>query len=135
MSSEDNIETLRGAMEAFNRRDFDAALTTVSDDIRWERFLSRTESGTAAVNGKDELRAAWESQVEAVDLSTEVEEYIPIGEDKVAVVMQMVAHGSASEITLRIPATWVWAFDDRGLIFEVRTYDTREDALRDTKPD
>ena len=135
MSADDNVERLRRAIEDFNRRDFDDALAVVTDDIRWERFLSKTESSTDAVRGKQELRAVWESQVEAVDLRVEPEEFIPIGEHKVAVVMQLVAHGSASEITLRTPATWVWAMDDRGLAFEVKTYDTREAALRDTKPD
>jgi len=135
VSAADNVEMLRKAIEAFNRRDFDAALAFVTDDIRWERFLSKTESGTAAVRGKEELRAAWDSQVEAVDLRVEPEEFIPIGEVWVAVVMQLVAHGSASEITLRTPATWVWAINDGGQAFEVKTYDTREEAIRDTKQD
>ena len=63
-----NVETYRAGHKAFNRRDFDAALAYLRDDVTWERFLSRAEAPTPVVRGKEELRAAWESQVEAVDL-------------------------------------------------------------------
>jgi ketosteroid isomerase-like protein len=64
----ENVDRVRQGIEAFNRRDFDAALAMLSDDIIWECFLSQTESATPEVRGKRELRAVWESQVEAVDL-------------------------------------------------------------------
>jgi ketosteroid isomerase-like protein len=55
--SQRHVERIREGLEAFNRRDFDAALALLSDDITWERYLSRTESATPAVQGKQELLA------------------------------------------------------------------------------
>jgi ketosteroid isomerase-like protein len=125
----ENAETVRTVVDAFNRRDFDAALAPLRDDVTWERFLSRAEAATPAVLGKEELLAVWKSQVEAVDLRVEPEEFIPIG-DRVVAPMRMIARGSGSEIELSSSITWVSTFDDEGLCTKVEAYDDREDALR-----
>jgi ketosteroid isomerase-like protein len=128
--SEDNVEKIRRGMEAFNRRDFDAALASLRDDVTWERYFSRAETTTPVVRGKAQLRAAWESQVEALDLRVEPDEFIPVGDDKVVVSMRMVAHGSASEISLTETVTWVWTFGADGLGASVEAFETREHALK-----
>jgi ketosteroid isomerase-like protein len=127
--SERNIELIREGIEAFNRRDFDAALEAVSDDVTWERFLSRAEADSPYVRGKEELRAVWESQVEAVDIRIEPEEFIAAGDDKVVVPSRMVAHGSGSEIALSAPVTWVWTIDETGRTAKVEAFETRAAAL------
>jgi ketosteroid isomerase-like protein len=127
--SEENVETVRRGIEAFNRRDFDTALTYVRDDVSWERFLSRAETTAPVVRGKEQLRAAWESQVEAVDLRAEPEAFIPVG-DKVVVPMLMAARGSASEISLKVSVVWVCSFGDDGLVASVAAFESREDALK-----
>ena len=71
------------------------------------------------VRGKDELRAVWESQVQAVDIRVEVEEFISAGQNQVVAPMRMVARGSGSEITLTAAVTWVFTFDASGLIESV----------------
>ena len=126
--SEANVEKLRAGIEAFNRRDFDAALALMTDDVEWDRFLSRMESQTPVVRGKEELRAVWESQVEAVDLQAEPEEFIAV-ESKVVVPVRMVGHGSSSDIPLSTPITWVWTFNDDGLCCSVEAFETVDDAL------
>jgi ketosteroid isomerase-like protein len=128
--SEENVDKVRKGIEAFNRRDFDAALALLSDDVTWERFLSRTESQTSVVRGKEELRAIWESQVEAVDLRAEPDEFIAVGDDKVVVPGRMLAHGSESEISLAAPMTWVWTFDENGVATKVEAFESRDEALR-----
>lgn len=80
--SEENVEKIRKGIEAFNRRDFDAALALLADDITWEGFLSRTETQLRH-RGKEQIRAAWESQVEMLDVRAEPEEFIAVGTDKV----------------------------------------------------
>jgi ketosteroid isomerase-like protein len=127
--SQANIELVRRGIEAFNRRDFDAALATVRDDVTWERFLSRAEADTAEVRGKEELRAVWESQVEAVDIRLEPEEFIAAG-DKVIVPSRMVARGTGSEIALSAPVTWVWTIDADGLLASVEAFDSRAGAVK-----
>ena len=112
-------------MEAFNARDFDRALTGLREDVTWERFLSRADTDSPVVRGKDELRAVWESQVEAVDIRLEVEELTAEGSRRVVASTRMVARGSDSEITLSAPVTWVFTLDASGLIASV---EIREDS-------
>ena len=119
--TEGNVERVRRGINAFNRRDFDAALATVRDDVEWERFLSRAEADSDYVRGKEELRAIWESQVEALDIRIEPEEFIAAG-DKVIVPCRMIAHGSGSEINLSTPVTWVWTIDGGGLAATVEAF-------------
>jgi ketosteroid isomerase-like protein len=127
--SETHIEMIRNGIEAFNRRDFDTALAAVRDDVTWDRFLSRADTGTPVVRGKEELRAVWESQVEAVDIRFEPEEFIAAGDHKVIVPAQMVAHGSSSEITISASVVWVWTIDEDGLTAKVEAYESRAAAL------
>jgi ketosteroid isomerase-like protein len=128
--SEGNVDKVRRGIEAFNRRDFDAALSYLRDDVTWERFLSRTESTVAVVRGKEELRATWESQVEAVDLRGEPEEFIPVGDHKVVVPMRLVARGSGSEIPVTASVTWLCTIGADGLCASVEAFEKREDALK-----
>ena len=127
--SERNLELVRSGIDAFNRRDFDAALAAVRDDITWERFLSRAEADSPVVRGKEELRAVWESQVEAVDIRLEPEEFIAAGDDKVIVPSRMVARGSGSEIGLSAPVTWVYTIDEDGLVAKVEAFESPAAAL------
>ena len=125
-TADDNIDLVRRGFEAFNARDFDTALAGLREDVTWERFLSRAETDTPVVRGKDELRAVWESQVQAVDIRVEVEEFISAGENRVIAPSRMVARGSGSEITLSEEVTWVIAFDASGLIASVEVSESQE---------
>ncbi len=127
--SQENIERVRQGIEAFNRRDFDAALDALRDDVTWERFLSRAENVTPMIRGKEELRSVWENQVEAVDIRAEPDEFIAVG-DKVVVPMRVVGRGRGSEIPLTASVTWVWTMDSDGLVARVEVFESREDALK-----
>ncbi|HKP89909.1 MAG TPA: GNAT family N-acetyltransferase [Thermoleophilaceae bacterium] len=112
---------------AFNRRDFDAALALAPDDVTWEPLLSRAES--PLLRGRDEIRAAWESQVEALDVRVEPRELIPAGEDHVIVSLRMVGHGRGSDMPVSTAATMMWTFGDDGRWARVRLFDGVEEAL------
>ena len=43
---------------------------------------------------------------------------------------RMVAHGTASEVTVSAPITWVWSIDNEGLATSVEAFETRAEALR-----
>ena len=127
--SNENVQAVREVIDAFNRRDFDAAMAPLKDDVTWERFLSRAEATSPAVRGKAELLAVWKSQVEAVDIRVEPEEFIQVG-NKVIAPMRMCARGSGSAIELVSVVTWVSTFDDGGLCTKVEAYESRDEALR-----
>src|SRR5215211_2999674 len=61
--SRENVELVREVFEAFNRRDFDSALDLWHDSIDW-RTLFSVEADV--LRGKQEIRAAWERQIEAL---------------------------------------------------------------------
>ena len=122
-----HADTIREGIEAFNRRDFDAALELLDDGIVWHSFLSQTQG--EVLGSKEEIRAAWESQVDVLDLRAEPEEYIPVGDDKVVVPIRMVACGRGSEMSLAASIVWVWTLGDDGRGTCVEVFDTRESAL------
>lgn len=53
----DPIATLRAAYAAFNRRDLDAALALLTDDVDWPNLLDATRA-----HGRPAVRAYWERQ-------------------------------------------------------------------------
>jgi ketosteroid isomerase-like protein len=128
-SRKTTVELIRSGIDAFNGRDFETAMAVLRDDVTWERFLSRAEADFPVVRGKEELRAVWESQVEAVDIRLEPEEFIAAGDDKVIVPSRMVARGSGSEIALSAPVTWVWTIDEDSLVAKVEAFETLAAAL------
>ena len=127
-TSEENIEIVRKGVEAFNAREFHTALAGVREDVTWERFLSRAETDTPVVRGRDELRAVWESQVQAVDIRLKVEEFIAEGENRVVARTRMVARGSGSKIMLSEEVTWIFTLDTNGLIASVEVSESSADS-------
>jgi ketosteroid isomerase-like protein len=125
--TEDNVELVKRGIEAFNRRDFDAALALAAEDISWEPFLSRAETEQPLV-GHDAIRAAWESQTEAVDLRIEAAEYIPVGADKVVVPARLLAHGRASDAFVEESVAWLFRATD-GLLWSVEVFEDSAAAI------
>jgi|SoiMethySBSTD1v2_1073268.scaffolds.fasta_scaffold1966752_2 ketosteroid isomerase-like protein len=125
--SQEYVETLREAFDAFNRRDFDAAIATVAEEITWEPFLSETE--TPLLRGKEQVRAAWEAQVVMMDVRVETEELIPVGEHKVVACFRLIAQGHGSGMPLDAPVIWVFTSGDDRLTTSVERYDSRDEAL------
>jgi ketosteroid isomerase-like protein len=81
--SQENVELVRAGYEAFNRRDFDAALALAHDSISWRTLFSVE---TDVLRGKQEIRAGWERQIEALDVHIDVVELTPLDETRVLAV-------------------------------------------------
>jgi ketosteroid isomerase-like protein len=125
--SEENVEKIRKAIEDFNRRDFDAALAVATEDFTWEPFLEQT--ATPLLRGKAQVKAAWESQVELLDLRVEPREFIAVDANNVVVTAQLVVKGKGSGMPLTRSIALVYTFGTDGLITSVDTHDSREEAL------
>ncbi len=125
--SEAHVERLRRSYEAFNRRDLDATFEIFRDDATLEPFLSRAE--TDLLRGRQQIREAFEAQIEAMDLRVEPQAFISVGEDTVIVPTELTTHGSASEMDLTASVTWLVVMDEEGLVVTARSFDSPEEAL------
>ena len=122
--SEENIEIVRSGLAAFNRRDYEAALDHAHDDVVWKPFFS-TE--TRALQGREQVIAAWREQVDLLDISIYAERYIAVG-DKVVAPLRWTGKGQQSGATVEATAVQVYTLTD-GKIASAETFDTLDEAL------
>jgi ketosteroid isomerase-like protein len=120
-----NVELVRAVFEAFNRRDFDAALARGHDSISWGTLFSVE---TDVLRGKQEIRAAWERQIEALDVHIDVLELTPLDEKRVLAVGKWTGRGSESGTPVAQAAVQVFTVED-GQLRSVETYASRNEAL------
>ena len=100
--SQENIEVIRGAYAAFNRRDLDAVLEAVDPDIEWHQITQFPDR--AVYRGHEEFRNRFitEQLIEQFgDFRIDVEEFVDAG-DHVVMIGHIVAHGSASGVPIRL---------------------------------
>jgi uncharacterized protein len=100
--SQENVEIVRRAYEAFNRHDWDATLEAVDPDIEWNQITQFPDR--AVYRGRKEMRDRfWNEQLveQFGDFRIEVEEFVDAG-DHVVMLGYIVAHGSASGVPIRL---------------------------------
>jgi uncharacterized protein len=124
--SQENVEVVRRALEAFEQGGLDATLRFYDPEVTWEEARDEPEAEThRGHNGVRALVEKW--LVPFDDLRIEPEEFIDAGE---AVVMPYRFRGrersSGTDITA--PETWVFWLRD-GMICEVREYRHKAEAL------
>jgi ketosteroid isomerase-like protein len=123
--SAQNLELVRAVFEAFNRRDIDGVLGLWHDSISWRTLFSVE---TDVLRGKQEIRAAWERQIEALDVHIEVVELTPLDETRVLAVGKWRGRGSESGAPVEQTAVQVFTVED-GRLRSVETYASRDEAL------
>jgi ketosteroid isomerase-like protein len=121
-----NLEVMRTAMEAFNRRDgkaFDALLSEDAEIIPVRASLEGTtyRGGDAGTQYCAAVETTWQ------DLGWEIEELKARG-DLVLAVGHIRGHGRDSGVTIDSRAGWIAEFRD-GLILRFHTYADRDEAL------
>jgi ketosteroid isomerase-like protein len=124
--SEENVDAMRTAMEAFNRRDgenFNALLTEDAEIVPVRAALEGTTYRGAGAG--TEYCAAVERSWD--DLGWEIEE-LRDGGDWVLAVGRIRGQGRDSGAAIDSRAGWVAHFRD-GLIVKFQTYADRDDAL------
>jgi ketosteroid isomerase-like protein len=125
--SQENVEIVRAAIDAFNRRDgetFDALLATNAEIIPVRAALEGTvyRGADAATQYCAAVEASWEN------LSWEVDE-IKNGADWVLALGRIRGRGRGSGATIDTRGAWLARFHD-GLVTHFRTYPDRSDALK-----
>jgi ketosteroid isomerase-like protein len=122
--SQENVELFRRALEAFNRRDFDAVLEQLDPEAEWHPGVAASLGGeTTTFRGQEEVRKGLQDLVDAFeDLHLEVSEMRDLG-DRVLAMGRLRAHGTESGVEIESPwaylvqyksgkAIWVRAFLD-----------------------
>jgi ketosteroid isomerase-like protein len=104
--SEENVENIRQAVEAFNRRDADAFVALASPNIEWED--PSFWSGVARTyRGREEVREWFNQIVEPWEsIHVEIEEVSEAADDRVFVGLFLTARGKGSGV--EAPGLRVW---------------------------
>ena len=123
-----NVELVRAVFEPFNRRDF--TLAFAHDSITW-RTLFSVEADV--LRGKQEIRAAWKRQVEALEPHIDILELTPLDETRVLAVGKWRGRGSESGAPVEQTAAQVFTVED-GRLRNVETYSSRNEALAGSGP-
>jgi ketosteroid isomerase-like protein len=124
--SQENIHVVRAGIEAWNRRDWDAAMVAFHPEIEW-RNSGVVPDVADVYHGHEGVRAFWDSWAGSwEDIRIEPEEFIDLG-DRVLVLACFRASGR-NQIEVNQPVAHLWTLRD-GLILSFRSYWNRAEAL------
>ena len=95
--SQENIDKARAFIEAYNRRDFDAAVESFDPEIDW---VLPAHQSSDSCRGPDEIKRFWEGIDETFDeLRLEPQEFLDAGDH---VVTRLRHHGRGKESGIAI---------------------------------
>jgi ketosteroid isomerase-like protein len=95
--SDENVDKARDFIDAYNRRDFDAAVEAFDPEIEW--VLPERQSSDSC-RGPDEVKRFWEGLDETFDeLRLEPQEYVDAG-DRVATRLRHHGRGKRSGLEI-----------------------------------
>lgn len=123
---EQNVETIRQGLEAFNRADIPAIMETCDPDAEFVPLRAVLEGVT--YKGEEGLRKFFaETSEEWSMLRIEPQEFRAAG-DRVLFLGRFQARGRASGVEVDVPAAWV--FDMRaGKVLRLQAYTDQEEAV------
>ena len=123
--SQENVELLRRATEAFNRRDLDASLTLTDDDVE---VIPRAGAMEGSYRGHDGVRRWWKDLLGVFpDFTIEIVEVRDIG-DLTLATTRLRGHGAGSD-TPTEETIWQVARWRRGKCVWWRTFSNWGEAL------
>lgn len=125
--SQEAVDLLRRAVDAFNRRDLDAFLALCDPDVEFISYLMQVEGG-GPYHGHDGVRSWWERLLAVYpDFRVEIESARDLGNRTMA---RMRAHGRGVESDAPIDQTlWQVAEYRRGKVIWWRFVSTEAGAL------
>jgi len=126
--SEENVEVLRRAMEAFDSEGFDGLTEFWHPDINW-RAMRGAPDDVGVFTGHDAMRRYLDDWLEMFDDSRiEPEEFIDAG-DRVVVMQHASGKSKRTGIPVDMRYAVVYTVQD-GKIVRGREYATRDEALK-----
>jgi ketosteroid isomerase-like protein len=126
--SQDNVEIVRRAQEAFNRRDVGDFLADVDPAVEWD-WSRAVGPDREIIRGREQVAGFIRSWWDAFDESVVVEDEIIDAGEHVVVAFHGRQRGRGSGAEVQGPGSvLVWTFRD-GQAINVTLYQTRNDAL------
>jgi ketosteroid isomerase-like protein len=128
--SQENVEIVRGQIEAFNARDYEAALAVLDEEVEWHvpdvAALDAPESGV--LRGRAQVAEQFARWFEAWEAHTyQVTDARGQGEHVFIAGLQ-VGRGRQSGLDVRLPTFHVFTLRDRKIV-AMRTFPERAEAL------
>ena len=124
--SQDNVEIVRRAFEAFNRDGPEAALAWLAPDVEWHDLPDQPDAGVHYSHAGF-LAAIEQFFGELEDYRVDLDETIDHGEQVIAC-FRVVGRGRGSGATFEQRMAAVWTLQN-GCIVRVANFGTREEAL------
>jgi ketosteroid isomerase-like protein len=129
--SEENVELVREAVEAFNRGDFDAALERMHPDIEWQ--TPDTFPDAATYRGREAVREFWQTWRETFrGFRLRLEECVPVGEKHVLATFRVSGEGTGSGVGVESPVVFQLGEVRAGQVIWVGMFLTEREALEAT---
>jgi ketosteroid isomerase-like protein len=127
--SDENVETFKRGIDAYNRRDVEALLEEVHPQAEWRPLLPVLLGGDAALyEGHDGARQGIRELEEAFsELRAEPVEFRDLGE-RVLTIGHLHGLGRESGIAVESPISWLADFKD-GKVIRIREYLDPGEAL------
>jgi ketosteroid isomerase-like protein len=128
--SQENVELVREATDAANRRDFDAFVALLSPDVVWEsRNVSRVPGFRDVYRGRAEVREWLALAVELIeDVQTEIEEVTELGDERLVIGVVRSGRGMGSGLTMEFRDWWALWFAEC-LVTRRQAFWTKDEAL------
>ena|SRR5689334_6103176 len=127
--SQGNVEVAKRVIDAFNRRDVDAIVECVDQDVEWFRAMPVTSGGGALRGGGGiesyvrEVSDAWQ------EYRVVAQDFRDLGDDQLLVLSRVEGRGAGSGGLVDAPMGQIFDFRDCK-IWRVRTYLDHAEALK-----
>jgi ketosteroid isomerase-like protein len=127
--SQENVEVIRGLVDAWNHGNREGWLAPSHPDIEWSSaVLRQVEGADAAVyRGRAEIGKFWDEWHELWTLEIEASEIRDLG-DTVLVLALLRTQGKSSGVEVERSIGYVFQFED-GLVRRATAYMTPEEAI------
>lgn len=126
--SDENVEVVRKAIEAFNRGDFEAALGWMHAEIEWHTLDGFPDADT--YRGREEVREFWEAWRDAFrGFRLHLEECVSVSEQHVLATFRLSGEGAGSGVPTESPAVFQLGEIRDGQVIWVGMFWTESDAL------